>query len=397
MLTGDLVLARKRAGELHLPTLDAKARARAREVAAAVLTVLKGGEGELREDLEPALDAAIAELAMAPSTVKLQKGLRKLADDACEWAAAPAVDPAVLRQTVFRAAATARREGTFDRAALLALGATTHGLDPNDMERALYADLPGAHALVRAPALTPDMLVEQWELGQAQAVLLRAVRVVCRVTCAGAEGYRALFRRLKFLRLLHTIAPHEKGYQIAIEGPFSMFDAGTKYGLQLALVLPVLRACDAFELDADLRWGKERTPLKFSMKGGLGGKSVTGGDDFPEEVQRLVESFEALKSKWKVARAATILELPGVGLCVPDLVFTKGKARVYLEVLGYWSRDAVWKRVELVEAGLSERILFAVSQRLRVSAEVLDQDRPGRLYVYKGTMSARSVLEHLER
>jgi predicted nuclease of restriction endonuclease-like RecB superfamily len=90
-----------------------------------------------------------------------------------------------------------------------------------------------------------------------------------------------------------------------------------------------------------------------------------------------------------------------VGLTVPDLVFDRGagsaRERVYLEVMGYWSRDAVWKRVELVQAGLSERIVFAVSARLRVSEDVLDGELPGALYVYKRTMSARAVAERLER
>ena len=57
----------------------------------------------------------------------------------------------------------------------------------------------------------------------------------------------------------------------------------------------------------------------------------------------------------------------------------------------------MWKRVELVRAGLAERILFAVGARLRVSEDVLDEDLPGALYVYKQTMSARIVAERLER
>jgi hypothetical protein len=53
--------------------------------------------------------------------------------------------------------------------------------------------------------------------------------------------------------------------------------------------------------------------------------------------------------------------------------------------------------VELVQAGLAEAVLFAVSSRLRVSEEVLDADLPGALYVYKGTMSARAIAERLDR
>jgi uncharacterized protein len=100
-----------------------------------------------------------------------------------------------------------------------------------------------------------------------------------------------------------------------------------------------------------------------------------------------------------VAPAGAILDLPGVGLCVPDLVFEHDRTGecVYLEVMGFWSRDAVWRRVELVERGLRDRILFAVSQRLRVSEQVLGDDLPGALYVYKRVMSARAVLERVDR
>jgi hypothetical protein len=92
-----------------------------------------------------------------------------------------------------------------------------------------------------------------------------------------------------------------------------------------------------------------------------------------------------------------VLELPGIGLCVPDLAFTDtltGEV-VYLEVLGFWSRDAVWRRVELVQAGLPNKVLFAVSSRLRVSEAVLDAELPGALYVYKGAMSATRIEEKL--
>src|SRR5207249_4833542 len=92
-----------------------------------------------------------------------------------------------------------------------------------------------------------------------------------------------------------------------------------------------------------------------------------------------------------------ILELPGIGLCIPDLTFERDRARIHLEVMGYWSRDAVWKRVELVERGLTDPVLFAVSARLRVSEQVLDPAHGGALYVYKGTMSPRAIAERLEK
>jgi hypothetical protein len=41
-------------------------------------------------------------------------------------------------------------------------------------------------------------------------------------------------------------------------------------------------------------------------------------------------------------------------------------------------------------------MLFAVSSRLRVSEAVLDSDEPASLYVYKGTMNARTIERKLD-
>jgi len=69
---------------------------------------------------------------------------------------------------------------------------------------------------------------------------------------------------------------------------------------------------------------------------------------------------------------------------------------VFVEILGFWSRDAVWKRVELVEKGLAPPIVFCVSARLRVSEQVLPEDASGALYVYKGAIVPRALAAKCE-
>jgi hypothetical protein len=44
---------------------------------------------------------------------------------------------------------------------------------------------------------------------------------------------------------------------------------------------------------------------------------------------------------------------------------------------------------------LPEPIVFAASSRLRVSEQVLDEAEHAALYVYKGVMSPRAVLERV--
>ena len=128
-------------------------------------------------------------------------------------------------------------------------------------------------------------------------------------------------------------------------------------------------------------------------------QAITSSQQAGSEVVRieLAEPLGAVPNGFTVqAPPRVALDLPGIGVCIPDLVFEKGKRRVYLEVLGYWSRDAVWRRVELVQKGLPQKLLFAASQRLRVSEAVLEDHPSGALYVYKGTLSAKAIVERLE-
>jgi predicted nuclease of restriction endonuclease-like RecB superfamily len=394
MLTADHVIARRRGGELRLTRLDEAGRARAVAIATEAIAAVEAGRGRERADVEEALDA----IDVAPGEVRWREGLAKLLLDRCTWDEEAGDGACTLREDVFLRAAAARRARApgerFDRAAVLAGVARDRGMEVEAVERGLYADLRGAQVLLSLEPIGPRTLVETWERGQAQAVLLRATRVTLDVRCASAGATRALFRRIKFLRLLHTITPIEQGHRVVIDGPFSLFEASTKYGLQLALVLPLLDGCDEWSLEADVRWGKDRTPLSFRLAGT--GTSSTDPPPLPEEVEALARAVERRDAGWRVSPSTAILDLPGLGLVVPDLVFERGKERVHLEVMGFWSRDAVWRRVELVHAGLAEPVVFAVSSRLRVSEDVLDEGAASALYVYKGAMNATAVLERVE-
>ncbi len=401
MLTADLVVARRYKGELRVPKLEGPQRDAAEAVAEAYIALARDHVGRTRDELE----AAWSDVKSDACGGRLASGVRKLVEDGCVYDAEPDVDAAALREEVFLLASAERRAledgASFDRQRVLDQVARTRGKDASQIERSLYADLRGENLLRAAPTVSARALILGYDAAQTQAVLLRAVRVRCNVKCASAGATRALFRKLKFLRLLHTITPGDDGaYAITIDGPFSLFDSVTKYGLKLAMLLPCLADVDTWSLEADLRWGKERDPLIFRLEGSLAATGEERVDArLPDDVAALVTGLAGKSAPFSVRRASAVLELPGVGLCVPDLVFaheTSG-AEVYLEVMGYWSREAVWKRVELVEQGLGHRVLFAVSSRLRVSEEVLPADAPAALYVYKGVMSPRAVLERVAR
>jgi predicted nuclease of restriction endonuclease-like RecB superfamily len=405
MLTAEHIDARRKDGELVLSRLDARARSEALALAEAYLDAARAQVGRTREELYEAWEP----IATAARKRKLALGLKKLVDDACAFDADAALDPVELRRAVFERATVRRRARTearpFDRASVVAEVAASMGQTADALEAALFSDLRGEHALRAAPSLDAASLVAAYELGRAQAVLLRAVRITCTITRISPGPLRAFFARLKFQQLLFTVTRADDAtLVVTIDGPFSMFASVTRYGLRLALALPALRALDAWSLVADVRWGRAREALLFRLSSADVGEQPVG-DGAPHvtsEVGALLDGLGALSgagSPWTAELASALLDHPGLGVCVPDLVLRHrdGGAPIYVEVLGFWSRDAVWRRIELAQQGLGARVVFCASARLRVSPELLADDAPAALYVFRGKPSARALLERVER
>jgi predicted nuclease of restriction endonuclease-like RecB superfamily len=398
MLSPDHVRAKRDGERLVLLQLSPKKRRRAHEIAEELLIRATSALGNPRDSVERVL----AEVELAPSERRIADGLRKLLLDHAVFEQTTALEPCSLRRDVFLRASALRSKATveapFDRTAVIDEVASTLNVDREVVDAGLYADLRGAHRMVRAPSLSAERLLQEYEQAQIQAVLLRAVSVVADVRCASPTAYRTLFQKLKFRNLLFRLEPLDGGgYRIALDGPFSLFEAVTKYGLELSLMLPALEACDVLDLKARVLWGKARMPLRFEHRQARGGLEAEGSHELRDEVSQLVQDFRALGSAWTCRPAEAILEVPGQGVCVPDLVFERpGKQEpVYLELLGYWSRDAVFKRVELVERGLAYKIVFALSSKLRVSEAVLEGEHAA-LYVFRGRPSARALLRKVE-
>lgn len=390
MLTSDLVRPIIRSGTIAAPTLSKAKRETAAELATALLDTLKSHVGQSRETV----DEALGTIDVSARDLLLFKGLKKLALDACNFESPDDIDPPAIRRAVFSAACEQRAAGTFDRSAVIDRVAASQNLSPTALERALFADLKSAQLLLEAPPFDTSALVEIYGRAIPKAILLKAERVTVLLE-ADAATLRRVLHRLKFMRLLFALEPKGDQWSLTIDGPMSLFSGHARYGLKLAQALDVLEESERYELDALIRWGKRRLRLNFHHEGGGGPPSQTPSR---EEVERLVVDFEKLESDWSIERLPQILTVPKVGACVTDLAFVHRETGevVHLEVLGYWSREAVFKRVDLVEGGLDDRVIFAFSERLRVSEKALAKDLPSTLLPFKGVLRATSVLSALD-
>ncbi len=426
MLTADLVRARRSGNSLVVQRFRGDDRARAEEYARAIVDTLAECMYQSREEAT----AALTEIPRETRDQKLFDGLVKLVFDRCSFEGGSHEQAETWRARLFLAAAEARRVqgASFDRAAFLANQASEEKLDGEEaiehLLGRLWSDLPGRDRLAHVARILPEVLVDAYVFAQYQAVLLRARELRIRVDKPRAEDLRKFLRTLKFHRLLFRAEAEDgEALQITLDGPLSLFSANTKYGLALAIAASHLPLLGSFAAEADLLWGKERRVIGFafgtddlpprvaptpqSSEDAATGRQVSeGGDDEPDEIGRLQAAWGARSSPWTATIADEILVAPGGEVVVPDLYFHRRGddgvgVTIALEVLGFWSRDAVFRRLEAATRGFAPQrgkplpILFCASERLRVSEKVADDDGLAGLYVFKGALRPGPLEAHL--
>jgi predicted nuclease of restriction endonuclease-like RecB superfamily len=371
MLTGSLVrvrYARQRIVPVYAAVFDAANLALAEQL----LDIFRGQDGRTRGELHDDVDAAFGD---APGPF-LQQGMAKLLEDRCEFEVVSGQPPEKLREHTFHAAAAARAAGSFDRATLLTAIAGELNLSPAEVEAGLFADLKSEQRLVRFKDISPDHLLQRYNVALAQAVLLRAVGVVIDVRREPPAKLRRLFRLIKFHRLVCEVeSTGPDSYRLKLDGPLSLFTATQKYGLQLALFLPAILSCRDWELKAELRWGPQRKPKQFTLlpADGLVSHQPEHGTYVPPELAMFAEQFRKKAAGWRLVEESAVLPL-GPSFWVPDyrVEHVESGKSLYLEVLGFWRRSSAEAHLKRLRAHATAPYLVAVSDQLLIDDDEAD-------------------------
>ena len=262
------------------------------------------------------------------------------------------------------------------RDATLRLAAIELDMTPEAVEQGLFADLKSEQRVARFKDTTAERLIDRYNVALAQAALLRSSQVRVSIRGEKPARYRQLLRRLKFHRLICDISrTAPDSCRLVLDGPLSLFTATQKYGLQLALFLPTLLLCRDFELEADVRWGKQRKPKTFVLtsRDGLVSHAADTGTYVPPELGMFVDLFRKRVEDWDIAEEADVFAL-GNGFWVPDFRLTHrptGKC-VLLEVLGFWRRASAEQHLERLRQFAPMPFLLAVSDQLHIDESALE-------------------------
>lgn len=344
MIGRALLLHRARAGAVTPGRLPKKPEAEL-ALAGQLCALQAAAVGVSQEELEEELLV----LARAHPRAKLALGLVKLLLDRVE---VQPPEPAV-----------ADRRAAWFRTAREVLHALPEGATPEGYEEALQAALPEGLARVRAELhadlperrtieavepLTPEELLQRWELGQVQGLLLFSTRLTLELPAPGKLELRRLLRWLRFCRLVADVEPLPRGLRLQIEGPGTIVELGKRYGLQLANFLPEVLALQDFTLTAQIRL-PHREPLTLTVTpaDGLQAPARPRGH-LPEPIEGLAAALEG--DGLSIDPAPPPRPVGRNALCLPDVAVSAGQRTIAIEVFHRWHRGALGTRLAQLQA-----------------------------------------------
>jgi len=319
-------------------------------------------------------------------------GISKALLDACVFQAPPGAErAAAVRRAVFAARALRWPPVPGDDHVPYEDVAQQLELSVHDVDQLLYADLPSARVLVKAPTFSGRGLLSRYNLELARAVLLDAARV--RVTARG--GWRGIFRAVKVARVMHTLTRAGKGYRLELTGPAAAFvSRPQRYGARLARVVPALARAPGWRLEAELRHGEET--VRFAVRGSSGAKRGAKAHEAPARDastrdaatrapvgQRAVRTgfdskwersldaelrarIKAAGSEWTLSRETTPVPA-GDELLLPDFTLRHVDGREALvEVVGFWTPEYLEAKARKVAAAGLDHLILVVYRGLAV-------------------------------
>ncbi|MBW4469642.1 MAG: DUF790 family protein [Stenomitos rutilans HA7619-LM2] len=341
---------------------------------------------------------------------RMQRGLAHLltSDTFSRFETISPLEPLALRQRVF--ALSAQKAGS-----ILATQATLHQLAeslsqelarevlPSHIQAGLYADLSENQILTHFAAPTAEALLHRYNLAQVQGVFYRASHVTLTAHRNDPGEYKLLFRYLKLFRLMTYIeGDAEHGFTLTIDGPTSLFKPNTRYGLQLAMLLPALLHVTKWNLTAMLQqrdaYSGEPRSGRFSLNSDCG--LVTHyppGKTYDSMLEAgFVDRWSKAKTEWRLEREVDLIPIPG-SVMIPDFRLVHPDGRTFLlEIVGYWRPEYLRKKFSQVRQSGRDDLILAISERLNLEkAGVKMSDIPAQVVWFKDQLMPKGVLELL--
>ncbi|MCL6750999.1 DUF790 family protein [Nostoc sp. CCCryo 231-06] len=323
----------------------------------------------------------------------------------CTFEVVSPLEPQMLRERVFSLAAksVSSRESTQVTLSKVA-DELTQELEREvlleQVRNGLYADLSENKILTVFDAPTAPDVLNRYNLSQVQGVFYKASQLVLNAHRNVPGEYKLLFRYLKLFQLMAYIeGDADHGFTITIDGPTSLFNPSTRYGLAIAKLIPALLHVTKWSLSSILQSRDAYTNTwktgRFTLNSECGLVShYPPGKPYDSMLEAsFADKWDALKSGWALEREVDLIPIPG-SVMIPDFRLVHPDGRTFLlEIVGYWRPEYLQKKFSQVRRAGRDDLILAISERLNLEkAGVKLNDVPARIVWFKDKLLPKAVL-----
>ncbi len=346
------------------------------------------------------------------------------------------IHPTVLRMEVFKESSRrgyALTEG--ERKHIMEDVASRLKVDPSYIEEMMWSDMDENLIIEEFRSISPESLIVEYNIALIQGILLNCTRMECSVS-QGVE-WKNLLRDVKRLGLMYMLddSRHEdddipSNIVCIIDGPASIFRLTDRYGVSIARLLPTLLRSRSWWMKASIvRKGmskgvdaKRLYEFKLSSRDATGiylpmsssrSSSVDGREDVYDNAhsrydssieERFAVLFNQYNTGWRLRREPEPISLSGQAF-IPDFVLEKYGKKVYLEIVGFWTREYIERKVQKLmkvkSKGMDDDIILLVNRDLVCSDPIpmdhLSNLKIKRVVTYDGkNLPIKQIIDHLK-
>ncbi|MDQ3971159.1 MAG: DUF790 family protein [Thermoproteota archaeon] len=316
-------------------------------------------------------------------------------------------DPVNIRKELFEESSKRGFALTeFGRREIIDTVASRINVPSNDIIDVMWSDLEENLVLEWFDAISPEQLLAWYNLSLMQTLLFNCTKLEFSVT--GGSNWKRILRDIKRLGLMYNlqyIALEEEKQSIhvddtdydnrdikfinasntdtknnpiiicSLDGPLSIFKLTDRYGTSIAKILPSIISSDTWSLKAwivrkTMSLGKKIYEFKISNKDTppLSREPYYNKENDKERKRILYTAkessqliyfdsgveekfstrFEQSATGWKLIREPDPLILSNGKALIPDFAFEKYGTRIYLEIVGFWTKEYLEKKIQKI-------------------------------------------------
>lgn len=299
-----------------------------------------------------------------------------------------AVKAADVRQRLLGRSAL-DREG---RDARLAAVANAFGVSVDELELAIWADLPAERAVIMRNGRPAEVaLAAAANLSIIQRALMRCHEL--RLQLSG--NARAIARTAAVRGLLATARMRGQAVDLAISGPLALFHQTTVYGRALGSIVPHLSWCERFVLDAWCDFGRGATRLRIQPPVLLPPSRAPKPYDSKLEA-RFAREMSKHAPHWRVLREPSPIDAGG-HLAFPDFLLEHRDTPErcwWVEIVGFWTSDYLEHKLATYRAARLPRVILCIDAKRTIDERDLPAD--ARIVRFTKSIAVEQILNIID-